>query len=140
MLRYRLDQIKTEHFLFKPGYVTGAEYLCVPQFSLRASEEKCQILVQLWMVIKMGDIEFVDYKLSCVFGLPQDSWEALMNDEKIVLPKFFVEHLMAQVIGIARGVLHAKTEGTIYNGVFIPTVDLTNVVQGDSITLTRDNG
>ena len=49
------------------------------------------------------------------------------------LPSGFVCHLAMLAIGTARGVLHAKTENTLFNKYLIPTINVAELIKDDII-------
>lgn len=42
-------------------------------------------------------------------------------------------HLTTIMVGTARGILHAKTENTLFNQFLLPTIDVTELVTDDVI-------
>ncbi len=66
--------------------------------------------------------------------------KAFFNPEKkeFLLPKKLMVHLTVLTIGATRGILHAKTEGTIYNEFVLPTVNVDALINGDLIFSSQD--
>ena len=55
------------------------------------------------------------------------------NKEKkeLIVPKGFISHLVMISIGTTRGVLHSKTENTIYNKFLLPTINVNELIKED---------
>jgi ABC-type cobalamin transport system permease subunit len=83
---------------------------------------------------------FLKINMSCFFKIKEPILKELMDEthSKIVLPKHFLQHLVVITIGTIRGVLFAKTEGTVFNRFIIPTLDVTNLVRSDEVFLISE--
>jgi hypothetical protein len=68
----------------------------------------------------------------CHFALTEATWEQCRNsDNQVKIPKELLTHLAVIALGTARGVLHAKTEGTLFNHHIMPVLNLTEVFKDD---------
>lgn len=66
------------------------------------------------------------------FQIDENSWKSFeIKDGKLILPQGFATHLLVFTLGTLRGVLHAKTENTEFNKYFLPTINTTEMIQGD---------
>ncbi len=74
---------------------------------------------------------FMIVEVACFFTVDQDSWKKWFSKNTIIVPAFFVTHMVAATVGTLRGVLHSKTEGTIFNKYIIPPVDVTKLIKND---------
>ena len=72
-------------------------------------------------------------QIVCEFGLHPEDLRSITKDNKVVIPKATIDYFLAQTVGTARGILHAKTEGTPFNGIIIPPMNVTNMVKSDMI-------
>jgi hypothetical protein len=72
--------------------------------------------------------------LDCAFVIDKEDWSIIEKVDSLVLPKAFATHLMVLTYGTARGVLFAKTEGTIWQFSILPLYDMTTMVSDDMIT------
>lgn len=72
--------------------------------------------------------------IECYYTILPDSWkEITAPDKSIVAPAGFLQHLTALTIGITRGVLHTKTEGTNLNKFVLPLIDISEIVKNDMV-------
>jgi hypothetical protein len=78
---------------------------------------------------------FLKINMSCSFKIKEEVLKQLVDEpqSKIVLPKHFLQHLVVITLGTIRGVLFAKTEGTVFNRFMLPTLDVTALVGTDEI-------
>lgn len=67
------------------------------------------------------------------FHVKEESWATFENKEKkeLIVPKGFISHLVMISIGTTRGVLHSKTENTIYNKFLLPTINVNELIKED---------
>lgn len=81
-----------------------------------------------------GDV-FLQIEASTHFEIAEESWTLLSNsnNEDVVLPKDFLNHLTAIAVGATRGILHGKTDGTAFNKYILPLIDVSKLEVGDVI-------
>jgi len=80
---------------------------------------------------KSAGIVFLLLEVVCEFDIKPETWDTLLDDSSIKFPLDLVRHLAVITVGTARGILHAKTEDSIYNKYFLPPVDVTQIVVSD---------
>lgn len=87
---------------------------CYAGFKLRQKE-------QVFLIIKVG----------VHFELEENAWEGFLSpeSEQLNVPLDFARHLAVLTLGTVRGVLHAKTETTVFNQFPLPTINLTDVIK-----------
>ena len=76
---------------------------------------------------------FIKLKLICSFKLEEKTLERFKKDQKIIFPKSLMSHFGVITVGTARGVLHSKTNGSIFNDLLLPTINLTKIIKEDII-------
>lgn len=57
----------------------------------------------------------------------------MQKDGSYLVTQGLATHFAVLTVGSARGILHAKTEGTIYNQYLLPTIDIKEMIQEDII-------
>ena len=84
---------------------------------------------------KKKDAPFLKIALQGHFEIDAKGWKQLSdnNDNSIIFPQKLITHFVVLPIGAARGALHAKTEGSIYNTYILPTVNVAEVINKDVI-------
>ncbi|MDX1718716.1 MAG: hypothetical protein R3353_01020 [Salegentibacter mishustinae] len=85
---------------------------------------------------------FLILETGCHFKISPDAWQEFFDKEKnkIKLPQRFAGHLLMLNIGTSRGVLHAKTDDTVYNQFMLPTINVNRLIDTDVIMdLTEEN-
>lgn len=76
---------------------------------------------------------FLKIKVACYFSIKSEQWKKYIQEESqsIIFPKGFTDHLLMIATGTLRGVLHARTEGTVFNQYLLPTIDVTVLTPAD---------
>lgn len=74
----------------------------------------------------------------CYFEIASEYVNENLADGKLMLNKDFLRYLATISVGTARGIQHAKTQGTILNGFVIPPVNLMEMEFRDMEL--KDNG
>lgn len=68
---------------------------------------------------------FLILEVSQVFDIKEDDFISLQDENKnIVIPAKYVRMLTNYVFAVSRGILYAKTEGTVFNEYQIPPISL----------------
>lgn len=133
MMRFRMFRINVEQFailvenfpLEKLNIATGLEV----KYSL---EGKSLAIVMTFNFISEEE-KVMLLKLNCEFQIQEDDWNGQINDSRIIIPKSFIEYIVVQTVGTARGILHCKTEGTAFNHIILPPMNVSDMINGDMI-------
>lgn len=141
-ISFALRGIKTEEFaIIEESFISNKNYeikyslnteFNIPKNSLR------NITCLTMFKLSMNEQPFIKIKVSCLFEIAQESWDSVIisEDDNIIIPKNFADHIVVLTLGATRGVLHSKTEGTEFNKYYIPTINVAELNKGvDKITL-----
>jgi len=129
---FELLALKTEQFATFEEHVSEVgETEIFTELEFKIDKENKQVGVFTDFTFYQAKQTFLKIQISCHFEILSRSWEVFSKEEKIVFPKSFMGHLAMLTIGSARGVLHAKTEGTIFNKFLLPTINVDNLVTED---------
>jgi hypothetical protein len=74
---------------------------------------------------------FITIQISCFFKIDDATWDSFKTKKQIVFPKDFVAHMAMITVGTSRGILHTKTEGTIFNEFILPPLNVSEMVGED---------
>lgn len=72
-------------------------------------------------------------QVMCEFQIHPDDLKEMESEGRIVIKKKLLEHFLVHTVGTARGILHCKTEGTSFNNVILPPMDVTQIIKSDMI-------
>lgn len=84
---------------------------------------------------KKKDQPFLILEVQALFEFEKDDFlnKVKQNDNTYLVARALAVHFAVLTIGSARGILHAKTEGTLYNEFLLPTMNVNNILENDLI-------
>ena len=87
-----------------------------------------------------NNLPFIVIEISCEFRIEDSSWLKFesQDSKSLTVPVSFLRHLATIAVGTTRGVLHAKTENTVYNRFLLPTVNVNQIIQKDETFEYKD--
>ena len=102
------------------------------EFGIASTEEHEMVCAPEVSFLQKG-LPFLKLKVACFFEIKPEQWNKYVqtDSQSIVFPKGFTDHLLMIATGTLRGVLHAKTEGTIFNQFRLPTINVTALTESD---------
>lgn len=80
---------------------------------------------------KKKDQPFLILEVQALFEIEKDDFlnKVKQDNNTYLVAKGLAVHFAVLTIGSARGVLHAKTEGTPFNEFLLPTIDVNNMLK-----------
>jgi hypothetical protein len=74
--------------------------------------------------------------VSCHFKIEMEDWKSIYSETQktFTLSRMLAVHFAGLTVGVARGVLHGKTEKTIFEAFVLPPVNLLDFVKEDLIS------
>jgi hypothetical protein len=128
--------VKTEEFAtFNNNFDVKKPVNLDTGIDLKVNQLKKQIGIFITFEYLQKGKVFLKIRVACHFTIEDTSWSQLFNSEKkeLFLPKGFITHLLVLSIGTIRGILVAKTEGTVFSRFILPTMDVSEKVDNDVI-------
>ncbi len=130
--RFALGKIKTDQFaIIENAYKANENVNFKIGLQFGANKDNKLLSVKVSVQFEQNTIPFIIMEASCYFHVEPSDWEMLIEDNGLLIPKGFITHLSVLTVGTVRGILHAKTEGTNFNGFVLPTVNITELVTTD---------
>ena len=101
------------------------------ELQFKLDQNNKQIAVFLGFEFLQGKKVFLKIQVSCHFKIEESSWNSLIQENKLIVPKGFLAHLAMITTGTSRGVLFAKTEATPFSTFIIPTWNVGEMIKED---------
>ena len=135
---FRLANIITEQFAIIETAYKEDETKSIQlhsSFKFGFNEDDQSILASPRFSFDQSGVSFIILEVACIYKIEIDSWQKIFNEESkcVTLPKDFAAHLAAIAVGIARGVLHAKTEKTLFTNLLIPLINVAENIEEDVV-------
>lgn len=82
---------------------------------------------------KKKDQPFLLLEIQTIFQIEENDFitKIKQDEDTFLLTKNLAVHFAVLTIGSARGILHAKTENTIFNEILLPTIDVNVMIEED---------
>lgn len=130
MTRFKMFKISTLQFAILSNEVPS-NYGFNTHAELKHSKDGSAIAVNMTFSFAEADKNIMLLQVQCEFAIHPDDIKKLTAQNVVKIPKDVLDYFLAQTVGTARGILHCKTEGTPFNGMIIPPLDVTGMLKGD---------
>lgn len=130
-IEFLLQKITTEQFaVIESAYSEDKDVQFTLNIKYGINEQERIIAVHFTPEFCQDKTPFIVLETSCFFKIRNQAWDAFKNKDKtkLTVPVGFIRHLIMLTVGTARGVLHSKTENTLYNNFLIPTINVTEII------------
>lgn len=133
-INFSLLKIKTEQFaIFEENFDKNELVNLNTNLSLGLNSEDKVFLVTPKHTFENNGKPFMTIQISCFFKIDDSTWDNFKNKKQIIFPKEFVAHMAMITVGTSRGVLHSKTEETIFNQFILPPLNVAEMVGEDVV-------
>lgn len=134
ILEFKIINIKTEQFaLFEENHLDKGEINLDTNLSYGLNATERNFIVSIKFTFRMKKKPFMTIQVNCNFEISQESFNSLIVNDNIIVPNKFIAHIAKITIGTSRGILHSKTEGTIFNKYILPTINVSQMLPEDAI-------
>jgi hypothetical protein len=133
---FYLQKITTEQYaVIEENYTEGGNVELSVNLKFRVNKDHKLISVLAQIKFDQKKQPFLILEAACIFSIEEKAWTSFQKSAKenktVTVPQGFMSHLSVITIGTARGILHEKTAGTGFNKFLLPTVNVTELIQGD---------
>lgn len=132
MVRFRMLKISVIQFAILNKEVANG-YQIETNAELKHTADGRAIAVDMTFSFKNEEEKDMILQVLCEFGIHPDDLQSITSENRITIPKNTLDYFIAQTVGTARGILHCKTEGTPFNGIIIPPMDVTGMLEKDMV-------
>lgn len=140
-ISYRFSKIETKQFaIFPDSFNTqkDIETTINLNFAVDLRRTNIRCLVTITASQNENEKRILILELACFFDIAQEGWKEIQIEDHWKVPVEFLRYIASITIGTARGVIHAKTEGTALNSFILPPFNLTEGIQKDYIISSKD--
>lgn len=129
MIKFRMVRINVEQFAILTEEALTADVTVSIALSFKVSPEGKRIACFFDVKFEKDQQAMIILKLNCEFKVQDSDWEKLEKEGEIELPKDIQEVFASQTIGVSRGILFSKTEGTQYNNLILPPINVAKMIR-----------
>jgi hypothetical protein len=133
-ISFNLVKIKTDQFaLFEENHLEKGNIKLSTNLSFGLNTDDKVFSVTTKFTFEIKKKPFMTIQVSSFFQIEDTAWNNFNTNGQMVFPKAFVAHMAMITVGSARGVLHAKTEETIFNKYILPTLNVAEMIPEDVV-------
>lgn len=133
-IEFNIKNIHTEQFaLFEDNRFDSAKINLETNLSYGLNVVERDFIISIKFTFEMKKKPFMSIQVNCNFEIGLESFNNLIVDDKIIVPNWFIAHMAMITVGTSRGILHSKTEGTIFNKYILPTINVAQMIPEDAI-------
>lgn len=133
MLRFRMVRINVEQFAILANEVPAGNITIDTNVGVKASVTDRKIALDIQFSFTSIEEKIMVLKQLCEFEIHEEDWTTLQSEGNVTIPKELIEYFVAQAVGTARGILHCKTEGTPFNHLILPPLNVTEMIDQDVV-------
>ena len=127
---YKISHIETVQFaLFPNNFINGQQVLVNTNCGYNVRADLNQVRNIISVNYTQDEKLLMVVQLACYYDIAPEGVETIKVEGKI--PVDFLRYMGSISVGAIRGVIHAKTEGTVLNPVVMPPVNLEEMIKSD---------
>ncbi len=131
---FQLKKITTEQFAIIQDVYDKTNPKIEMSIGLKFALDKEKKIIASFVKVQFEQKKdpFLIIEIANHFDIEDNAWKSFNKTEtEFIIPKGFASHLVMLTIGTLRGALHCKTENTEYNNLFLPTINVTELIKND---------
>jgi hypothetical protein len=130
MIPYRIIKIETKQFaIFPEKFINGndVDIQTSYNFDIRSDMTNIRCTSAIHFLQK-GQLIMI-LELTCYFDIASEGVDFIKEQKKV--PLEFLRYMATITVGTARGIIHAKTEGTVLCSIILPPINLVEAIKSD---------
>ena len=132
IINYVIKRLETLQFaMFPDRFVNGKDVEIRSGFGFDVKNDYSTIRHIVDFEFYQDEELILTLKIACYFELAPETQKEIEKEQ--VIPVDFLRYMGTISVGLARGVIHAKTEGTVLNSVVLPPINLVDAIKEDLI-------
>lgn len=132
MVRFNMSRIAVSQFAILSENMPQGEMNMLTEISFQYSSESRQIACEAGFRFTYEDETILVLKVQCEFRIHESDWAGFVRKDGVGIPKSVLEILAVHTIGTSRGVLFCKTEGTAFNSLMIPPLNVARMMEDEA--------
>lgn len=141
---FSLIKLTTEQFaVFEDNYDAKGELEMFIQIKFMADSKNqiLGVLLQFKLRMEESQKEVLIIESGLHFQIDKRTWENCLdkNRKTLTIPLEHATHLSTLAVGVTRGMLHSKTEGTCVNHLILPLLSVDQFVDDKDLIINLQN-
>ncbi len=129
---YRISRIETLQFaLFPDLFINGQDVMVKADSGYNVRSDNHQVRNIISVSYTQNEKLLLIVQIACYFDIDTSAFDTLKREGKI--PVDFLRYMGSISVGALRGIIHAKTEGTVLNPIVLPPINLDVIINKDLV-------
>lgn len=125
MIDFSMKQIKVEQFAILSETLPKDSNVNVETtFSVSVDSKSHTVGMRVKINYLAEKEVLLTLTLVCMFVISDESWNSLISNDVITIPRGFLVHMAVHTLGTARGVLFCKAEDTVFQQIILPPINV----------------
>ncbi|MDE6444440.1 MAG: hypothetical protein K2K64_08505 [Muribaculaceae bacterium] len=133
MIRFRLAKINVEQFAILADKVPAEGLVYSVSAAFKAARNAHRIACVFSAEFQQGGKIILKLSINCQFEIHPEDWNERIDNNILRISKTDLGYLGNQTVGVARGIMFSKTEGTDFGTLILPPIDLTRLLDEDLV-------
>lgn len=134
MISFSMKQIKVEQFAILSETLPKDSNVNVETTFGVSVDSKSHIVGMRVKINYLAEKEvLLTLTLVCMFAISDESWNSLISNNVITIPRGFLVHMAVHTLGTARGVLFCKAEDTVFQQIILPPTNVDAAFKEDLV-------
>lgn len=130
MIPYRISHIETKQFaIFPDKFINGDSVNIKANYNFSLRSDLTQIKCSSTIYFLQKEQLILVLEIECNFSIAPEGVDFIMEQNKVSVD--FLRYMATIVVGTARGIICAKTEGTVLSSVVLPPINLVDAIKED---------
>ena len=129
---FRINKILTQQFATFPDlWVNGEKIVVKSEFNFGVNKQLTSVRCVSKYNYMQNEQMLLTTEIACYFDISEEGSKELTQQGKLSVD--FLRYMATIVTGTARGIISAKTEGTVLNSIVLPPINLVEAIKTDFI-------
>lgn len=133
MIRFRMAKINVAQFAILADCLPQDGLAYSVRFGFQGAAEAKRIANEFSIEFLHSDKIILKLTIVCEYEIQPDDWSKLVENNILTIQKGDLGYFANQTVGTARGIMYCRTEGTDFNSLILPPVDLTKILKEDLV-------
>ncbi len=131
MIRFRMAKINVNQFAILTDSVPTDDISYTVQLQFMTATDFKRVGCEFSVEFAHDDKAILKLTTFCEFDIHPDDWLERINDNIISFSKEDLGYFANQTVGVARGIMFSKTEGTPFCQFIVPPINLVELIKED---------
>lgn len=131
MIHFIMAKINVPQFAILSDTVPQENLTYTVELGFKCATEAKRLGCDFLVEFSHDDNPLIKLSVFCEFDILPDDWDRQIADGRLTIRKNDLGFFANQTVGVARGVLFCKTEGTPFSQFIIPPINLVSLITDD---------